>query len=203
MMRKSAMSAHSETFVTEDEYLRRELEADYKSEYFNGEIFAMSGATEAHILIVTNLMRELSNKLRRRPCRIYSNDLRVRVSPTGLYTYPDVTVVCGERKFYEKQKDTLLNPTAIFEVLSKSTQDYDRGQKFEHYRTLDTLQEYITIAQDRVHVEHHARQSDNRWLLTEMNEPDAVLRLPSLDCEIALTDTYENIELPYIEPAES
>ncbi len=190
------MSAHPETFISEDEYLRRELEAEYKSEYFNGEIFAMTGATEAHILIVTNLMRELSTKLRRRPCRVYSNDLRVRVSPTGLYTYPDVVAVCGERKFYEKQKDTLLNPTAIFEVLSKSTQDYDRGQKFEHYRTLDALQEYITIAQDRVHVEHHARQNDNRWLLTEMNASDAVLRLPSLGCEILLTDVYEDIELP-------
>jgi Uma2 family endonuclease len=114
-----------------------------------------------------------------------------------------VVAVCGERKFYEKQKDTLLNPTVIFEVLSKSTQDYDRGQKFEHYRTLDSLQEYITIAQDRVHVEHHARQNDNRWLLTEMNAPDAVLRLSSLDCEIALTDVYENIELSSTEPAAS
>ena len=190
------MTAHPETFISEDEYLCRELEAEYKSEYFNGEIFAMTGATEAHILIVTNLMRELSTKLRRRPCRVYSNDLRVRVSPTGLYTYPDVVAVCGERKFYEKQKDTLLNPTAIFEVLSKSTQDYDRGQKFEHYRTLDSLQEYITIAQDRVHVEHHARQNDNRWLLTEMNALDGLLHLPTLGCEIALTDVYEDIELP-------
>jgi Uma2 family endonuclease len=107
-----------------------------------------------------------------------------------------VIVVCGERKFYEKQKDTLFNPTVIIEVLSKSTQDYDRGQKFEHYRALDSLQEYITVAQDRVHVEHYARQNDNRWLLTEMNASDAVLRLPSLGCEILLTDVYEDIELP-------
>jgi len=195
-MRKSAMSAHSETFVTEDEYLRRELEAEYKSEYFNGEIFAMGGATEAHVSIVTNLIAALKPQFKNRPCRVYANDLRLRVSPTGLYTYPDVIVVCGERKFYEKQKDTLFNPTVIIEVLSKSTQDYDRGQKFEHYRALDSLQEYITVAQDRVHVEHYARQNDNRWLLTEMNASDAVLRLPSLGCEILLTDVYEDIELP-------
>ncbi len=189
------MSAHPETFISEDEYLRRELEAEYKSEYFNGEIFAMSGGSEAHALITLNVAAILRAALRGKSCRVYAADLRVRVSPTGLYTYPDVVAVCGERKFYEKQKDTLLNPTVIIEVLSKSTQDYDRGQKFEHYRTLDSLQEYVTIAQDRVHVEHHARQHDNRWLLTEMNAPDAVLHLPSLGCEIALTDVYEDIEL--------
>ncbi|MFN2452939.1 MAG: Uma2 family endonuclease [Pyrinomonadaceae bacterium] len=197
------MSAHPESFVNEDEYLRRELEAEYKSEYFNGEIFAMGGASESHVLITLNVAATLRAALRGKPRRVYAADLRVRVSPTGLYTYPDVVVVCGERKFYEKQKDTLHNPTAIFEVLSESTQDYDRGQKFEHYRRLDTLQEYITIAQDRVHVEHYARQNDNRWLLTEMNELDVVLRLLSLDCEIALADVYENIELPSTEPAES
>ena len=190
------MSAQSETFISEDEYLRREIEADYKSEYFNGEIFAMSGGSEAHALITLNVAATLRAALRGKTCRVYAADLRVRVTPTGLYTYPDVIAVCGERKFYEKQKDTLLNPTVIFEVLSKSTQGYDRGQKFEHYRALDSLQEYITIAQDRVHVEHHARQNDNRWLLTEMNASDAVLRLPSLGCEILLTDVYEDIELP-------
>ncbi len=190
------MPAHPETFITEDEYLRRELEAEYRSEYFNGEIFAMSGGSEAHALITLNVAATLRAALRGKSCRVYATDLRVRVSPTGLYTYPDVIAVCGERKFYEKQKDTLLNPMAIFEVLSKSTQDYDRGQKFEHYRTLDSLQEYVTIAQDRVHVEHHARQNDNRWLLTEMNALDAVMPLPSLGCEIHLTDIYEDIELP-------
>jgi Uma2 family endonuclease len=190
------MSAHPETFISEDEYLCRELEAEYRSEYFNGEIFAMSGGSEAHALIVTNLIATLKPQFKNRPCRVYANDLRLRVSPTGLYTYPDVVAVCGERKFYEKQKDTLLNPIVIFEVLSKSRQDCDRGQKFEHYRALDSLQEYITVAQDRVHVEHHARQNDNRWLLTEMNASDAVLRLPSLGCEILLTDVYEDIELP-------
>lgn len=189
------MFAHPETFVSEDEYLRRELEADYKSEYFNGEIFAMGGASEAHVSIVTNLIAALKPQFKNRPCRVYANDLRLRVSPTGLYTYPDVIVVCGERKFYEKQKDTLLNPTVIFEVLSKSTQDYDRGQKFEQYRALDSLQEYITIAQYRTHVEHHARQQANRWLLTEINAPDAVLHLTSLECELALADIYDGVEL--------
>ncbi len=190
------MAVHPETFISEDDYLRREIEAEYRSEYFNGEIFAMSGGSEAYALITLNVAATLRAALRGKSCRVYATDLRVRVSPTGLYTYPDVIAVCGERKFYEKQKDTLLNPTVIVEVLSKSTQGYDRGQKFEHYRALDSLQEYITIAQDRVHVEHYARQNDNRWLLTEMNALDTVLHLPSLGCEILLTDVYEDIELP-------
>ena len=128
------MASHPKTFFTPEEYLRLEHEADCKSEYFNGRIFAMAGAGPEHVLIVGNVVTQLNLQLRERPCTVYSTDLRVRVSPTGLYTYPDVVVVCEEPSFADEEKDTLLNPTLIVEVLSPTTQDYDRGEKFERYR---------------------------------------------------------------------
>ena len=119
--------------ITPEEYLARERQAEQKSEYFNGEIFAMSGASPRHVLIVTNVVAELRGQLKQRPCTAYSTDLRVKVSATGLYTYPDVVVVCGTPQFDAERKDTLLilNPTLIVEVLSDSTEGYDRGGKFE------------------------------------------------------------------------
>ncbi len=125
--------------LTPEEYLAIERKATYKSEYVNGEMFAMSGASPHHVLIVTNVVAELRQQLKQRPCTVYSTDLRVKVRPTGLYTYPDVIVVCGQPQFDDEQQDTLLNPTVIVEVLSESTKDYDRGGKFEHYRGLMSL----------------------------------------------------------------
>src|SRR5947208_11419299 len=133
------MSLHPKPGITPEEYLAIDHKAEYKSEYFNGEMLAMSGASEQHVSIVANVMYLLVGQLKRRPCKAYSSDMRVKVSPTGLYTYPDVIVVCGQPQFADEQKDTLLNPTLIVEVLSESTKDYDRGEKFEHYRTLASL----------------------------------------------------------------
>lgn len=188
------MSGESKTFITPEEYLKFELQAETKHEYFNGEIFAMSGASERHVSIVTNLVINLGVKLRGRPCKVYSTDLRLRVNPTGLYTYPDVIVVCGERRFAENQKDTLLNPTLIIEVLSESTKDYDRGEKFTHYRTIDSLAEYITIAQDKPHVEHHTRQAKHSWLLVETKLIEDRLHLSFINCDLSLTDIYDDID---------
>jgi Uma2 family endonuclease len=154
----------------------------------------MAGASPQHVLIVTNLVRELSQKLKGRPCRVYSSDLRLRVAPTGLYTYPDVMVVCGEAQFADDQKDTVMNPVLIIEVLSESTRDYDRGQKFQHYRTLPSLIEYLTVARDVPHIEHWIRQPENRWLLAEFSGLNQSLHLASIGCVLPSSEVYEKIE---------
>ena len=189
------MSLQPKTRFTPEEYLALERKAECKSEYFNGEIFAMSGATPQHVLIVTNVVSELRGQLKSRPCTVYSTDLRLKVSATGLYTYPDVIVVCGEPQFNDDHKDTLLNPTLIVEVLSESTKDYDRGGKFEQYRMLESFIEYVLIAQDKHHVEHFVRQPDNRWLLSETNRLEDTLELTSIGCNLALTEVYDKVEL--------
>ncbi len=155
-----------------EEYLAFERSHPERHAYLAGEMFAMGGASERHNLIVINVGRELSLQLKGRPCRTYANDMRVKVAPTGLYTYPDIVVVCGEARFDDEQRDTLLNPTVLIEVLSTSTEAYDRGEKFAHYRKLDSLAEYLLIAQDTVHIEHYVRQPDHQWLLSETDRLD-------------------------------
>jgi Uma2 family endonuclease len=190
------MSSLQSTYITPEEYLERERAAETRTEYFRGELFAMAGATPEHVLIVTNLVGELRQHLRDRPCNVYSTDLRVTVSSTGLYTYPDVTVVCGPAAFVDSRRDTVTNPVVIIEVLSESTKDYDRGQKFEGYRTVTSLMEYLTVAQDKMHIEQWTRQPDQRWLLTEYTDPEAVMPLSSIDVELRLADVYEKVEVP-------
>lgn len=135
--------------LTPAEYLAIDRKAEFKSEYFAGEMFAMSGASFKHNQVVANLIAETAARLKGGPCQIVPSDLRLSVSPTGLYTYPDAMVVCGEPEFIDDHFDTLINPTVIFEVLSDSTESYDRGAKFRHYRSLDSLQAYVLISQDR------------------------------------------------------
>ena len=180
--------------LSPQEYLAGERQAASKSEYLNGEVFAMAGASARHVLIAANVVGELRAQLKGRDCRVYSADLRVKISATGLYTYPDVAVVCGHLLFDDEQEDTVLNPTVLVEVLSESTKDYDRGGKFEHYRTLESLKEYVLIVQDRQHVEHYVRQPEGRWLLEETNRPGDVVVLPSIGCTLALAEVYDKIE---------
>jgi len=189
------MPLSPKTQLSPEDYLALERSADYKSEYLNGEMFAMTGASEAHNLIVANIIRELGIQLKRRPCKVYPSDMRVKVDPTGLYTYPDVTVVCGPTRFDDKYKDTLLNPTILIEVLSESTEGYDRGRKFEHYRKLDSLTDYLLIAQNRPHVERHHRQSNDQWLLTETDNLKTSVQLDSIDCVLALAEIYDKVDL--------
>ncbi|NUQ63920.1 MAG: Uma2 family endonuclease [Pirellulales bacterium] len=189
------MTTVPKRYLTPEEYLSKERKAEYKSEYYRGEMFAMSGASREHNLIAGNVSREAGNQLRDRPCEVYQSDMRVKVSPTGLYTYPDVVIVCGEPQFEDAEVDTLINPSVIFEVLSESTEDYDRGKKFEHYRKISSLREYVLIAQDRCHVERFTRQPDNRWILWESEDPEAVLELPSICCELKLSDGYAKVKL--------
>lgn len=179
------------TRLTVEQYLALERKAETKSEYLNGEVFAMTGATREHNLIVLNVGASLHAQLRGRSCEAYIGDMRVRVSTTGLFTYPDVVVVCGEPDL-DNGFDTLLNPTLIVEVLSESTEDYDRGTKFAHYRTIPSLSEYVLVAQKEVHVEHFIRQADG-WLLTETSDLGDTVELPSIGCRLSLKDVYERV----------
>jgi len=202
------MSSQAKQRYTPEEYLARERQAECKSEYYAGEIFAMAGASRWHNLIVANVIGELRSQLKGRLCTTYPSDMRLKISPTGLYAYPDATVVCGEAQFEDTQQDTLLNPTLIVEVLSESTEAYDRGGKFAHYRKLTSLQEYMLMAQTKPYIEHYVRQPDNRWLLSEADGLHATLHLPSIDCHLALAEVYDKIDLASIgfahhRPAES
>lgn len=180
---------------TPAEYLAYEREAETKHEYIAGQILAMSGGSRAHARISMNLAQALGPLLRDRPCATYGSDLRVKVPARGMYTYPDVSVVCGEEQFDDAQADTLLNPTLIVEVLSRSTEAYDRGVKFEYYRTIPSLQEYLLISQDRILVEHFARAGDT-WVLTTISDLNAVVRLPAIGCTLALAEIYRKVLLP-------
>jgi len=195
----TAMSSQRTALLTPEEYLELERRAERKSEYFQGEMFAMSGASRPHVLIVGNLGRELGNRLDTGPCEVYSNDMRLRVTPNGFYTYPDVMVACGEPQFADNQSDTLLNPVLIVEVLSKSTEAYDRGKKFDRYRTLPSLREYLLVAQDAPRIEQFTPQPDGSWLRAEISGMDANIRLASIDCIVPLSRIYNKVHWP---PAE-
>src|SRR3989440_1169386 len=187
------MSQRILTYVTPDEYLRLERQAEYKSEYLNGEIFAMGGASRQHNLITVNIGAEFNRQLKGKPCEAYASDMRVKVRANGLYTYPDVVVVCGEPQFEDKEVDTLLNPTLLVEVLSQSTERYDRIAKTSYYRTIDSLQEHLLVAQHEFRLEQYLRQPNEQWSLTQYTSPDEVVQLPSIDCSLRLNDVYDKI----------
>src|SRR5918996_4787203 len=189
------MSSPAQQHYTAEEYLALERQAQCKSEYYAGDISAMAGASRWHNLIVANVIGELWSQLKGRPRTTYPSDMRVKVSPTGLYTYPDVTVVCSEAQFEDHQQDTLLNPTLIVEVLSESTEAYDRGGKFAHYRKLASLMEYVLITQTKPHIEHYVRQPDSRWLLAEADNLHDTVHLPSIDCHLALAEVYDKVDI--------
>ncbi|MGA9767648.1 MAG: Uma2 family endonuclease [Blastocatellia bacterium] len=192
------MASKPKQRFTPEEYLTLEREAEYRSEYLDGEIFAMVGASEKHNLIVVNIVTRLNNQLRDRPCKVYSSDMRVDLRERGLYAYPDVIALCDKARFRDDEDDdmdNLLNPALIIEVLSKSTEAYDRGEKFTRYRRIGSLVEYLLVAQDKSHVEHYIRQSDNEWLLTEANSLDHSIYLPSIECHLKLADVYNKVEI--------
>ncbi len=190
------MSHQHKIHLTPEEYLAVEREAAYKSEYLQGEAFAMVGASRRHNLISGNVFGELRQQLRDEPCEAYTNDMRVRVQSVGLYTYPDVVVVCSEPQFEDKYIDTLLNPTLLVEVLSESTEAYDRGRKSAFYRTVESLTEYLLVSQDEPRVEQYVKQSDGRWLLTDIRSLDDNVVLVSLPCQLAMKSIYEKVAMP-------
>jgi Uma2 family endonuclease len=180
-------------FITPEEYLALEEKADHKSEYYNGEMFAMSGGSVNHNQIAVNITTALSRLFARKPCRVFMNDVRLHITQSGLYTYPDVMVVCGKIEFVPKRDDAVTNPIVIVEVWSDSTKAYDRGEKFAMYRHLPTLQEYVMIDQTRPYVEHYRREG-HFWVLEPLEQMEAILILPSLECEMPLTAMYEKVE---------
>lgn len=188
------MSSQPKHAVTPEQYLAAERQSPQKHEYYGGEVFAMSGASFAHVAIVANLTGHLFAGLQGGPCRAFASDLRVKVSRTGLYTYPDVVVVCDRPQFEDPHNDTLLNPRLIVEVLSPSTETYDRGKKFAHYRTLESLGEYLLVAQDQPRIEQYIRQPSGDWLLHEATQLEEKIRLPSIEIELSLSDVYDKIE---------
>jgi Uma2 family endonuclease len=187
------MSDEPHRRVSVTDYLATERRAETKSEYLDGGVFAMSGASRRHNLIALNAAASVHGQLKGHPCETYAGDMRVHIPAAGLYTYPDVTVVCGEPRFDDSELDTLLNPTLLIEVLSPTTEGYDRGKKFAHYRTFDSLQEYVLVAQEEVRVELFARQVDGHWLLSEASRLDASISLASIGCELRLADVYERV----------
>ena len=180
------------TLLTPEEYLTSEREAIFKNEYLDGRIIAMSGASLAHTFITADILTELNIQLRGKACQVISNDMRVKTGPKGAYFYPDVVVFCGEPQFEDNVFDTLLNPTLIVEVLSPSTEVYDKGEKFARYQELSSLREYLLVAQDRVHVEHY-RLIEAVWVPTQFDSLDDVLSLVSIGCELPLQEIYRRV----------
>jgi Uma2 family endonuclease len=190
------MSTVSKRLLSAQEYLALERQADVRSEYHRGEIFAMAGANWEHTLIKDNLAGEARNQLKSGPCRVLTSDLRVKVDATGLYTYPDIVVVCDEPQFEDKVQDTLLNPRVIVEVLSDSTEKYDRGVKFAHYRRLPSVQEYVLVAQDRPLVERYVRQPDDAWVLTAFSAMTQTFAFGTIPVQIAFAELFRGVAFP-------
>ena len=190
------MSSLPATFLTPEQYLEIERKAEYKSEYYRGEIFAIAGVGRSHNRIGINVTVQLESQLRGRAYELFSSDMRVCVSSTGLYTYPDIVVTCGEPQFRnDGYLDTLLDPAVIIEILSPSTEAYDRGKKFELYRALESLRDYILIASERIQVEHFSRQSNGQWLFTAAGHLEDSITVESIGCTLCLADIYEKIKL--------
>ena len=187
------MAIQPNVYVSSQEYLALERQAAYKSEYIAGTIVAMSGASREHNLIVTNIVTSLGQQLRGRPCEVYANDMRVKMLASDLYVYPDVVVVCGTPQFEDSDLDTLLNPTLVIEVLSQSTECRDRGVKAQGYRLIDSLAEYLLIAQDRCRIEQYIRQADNQWLLVDFRALEETVDLVSLHSTLAIQDVYDRV----------
>jgi Uma2 family endonuclease len=197
------MSAQPQPRLTAAQYLAAERAAEFKHEYYNGQMYARPGGSFEHGVIVGNIIAELHAMLTKRPCDVGSSDLRFRVSPDGLYTYADVVVICGDPRFADDQHDTLLNPALIVEVLSPSTEAYDRGFKSAQYRTVESLEEYALVSQVEPRVEVFHRQSGGHWLLSEAVGLEAVCHFESLDCAVPLAEIYSKVTFSPDDPLAS
>ena len=181
--------------LTVSDYLTLEARADTRSEFFNGEMFAMAGSSPKHNEIKDNLIAELGPRLRGSGCRTYSSDQRIKVDRTGLYTYPDIAIVCGKKEVDAIDPNSITNPKVVFEVLSPSTASYDRGTKFRHYQLLPSVQEIVLVSQDRVQVERYVRQADQTWVLTTFDDPNGEFTLASLGIGVKLAEVYRDVEM--------
>jgi len=180
--------------LTVGEYLSIERQSEIRHEFLDGHVYAMAGESVAHSTICFNLAVTIGAQLKDTPCRGFSPNMKVRAGEKGLYAYPDLMVACGEPAFQDERGDVLLNPVVIFEVLSPSTEAYDRGEKFERYRAhVETLRDYVLVSQDSPRVEHHHREPDGTWTRSELDGLAGVLSLPSIDCRVPLADVYSRI----------
>lgn len=180
--------------LTEAEYLAIERAAEFKSEFFGGEMFAMAGGTRQHSLIATNLARVVGNALKGKKCVVFNSDLRIKVEATGLFTYPDLSLVCGRAELLSETDDNLINPIVLFEVLSDSTEAYDRGTKFSNYQRIPTLREYLLVSQREARIEQFVRQDNNEWLWRSVDGLDARVVLPSVGVDIPLAEVFANVQ---------
>lgn len=187
------MGNAAKKLMTAIEYLEFERNSLEKHEFYNGEIYAMAGAKEGHNLIVSNLIISIGSKFKNKPCVVYPSDMRVVIDEYNHYTYPDVTLVCGERKFLDNKNDCLLNPNVIIEVLSDSTEKYDRGKKFEAYRNLISLREYMLVSSEHKKIELFTKTTEGKWLLSENGIEDTIV-IPTLDLTLLLSDVYDKVE---------
>ena len=191
------MSALPKRIFTQEEYAMLEEKAPYKSQYVAGEIYAMAGVQPSHLDVISNLSGMFYNRFRGRPCRAHFNDASVRVQAGELWTYPDVVAFCGEPKYDRTKKPySLLNPQAIFEVLSPSTEDFDRGDKFDRYKRIESLTDYVLISSEKMRVEHYVRQTGGGWLYHEYHEGADLLKLASVETELPLAEIYERVAFP-------
>ena len=189
-----SMDSPARKKISAEEYFRIEETSEVKHEYFQGEIYAMAGAGSSHNLIVSNLIRTLGNQLRTSPCLVYPSDMRVQVNESSHYTYPDVTIVCDEPVFLNDRKNTLLNPMMIFEVLSESTELYDRGKKFQEYRSISSLRNYILVSSESRQMEVFSRNTEGLWMILDL-KTEGKIQIPYLDCELVLDEVYEKLAL--------
>ena len=190
------MTGTSSQKLTPQEYLAIERAAEFKSEFFDGEMFAMAVISKDHSRITVNLTGGFHAAIRGKDCELFSSDLRVKVSANGLYTYPDLTIVCGPVDVEDEQADVLLNPTLIIEVLSPGTERYDRGKKFDLYRELDSLKEYVLVSQDQYRVEQFLRGNGSEWGYRVAFKEDDIVEFPSVGCSISLKDIYARVVFP-------
>jgi Uma2 family endonuclease len=190
------MASASVPYLTPEQYLEIERQAEFRSEYLHCEMFAMAWTSFNHNRIVRSTERALGRALDGRRCDVFFLDVKVHVPATGLYTYPDIVVTCGPIAALDKHQDTLTNPLVIVEVLSPSTRNYDRGEKFQHYRSIPSFREYLVLAQDEIRVEHHVRQPDGAWIFREHTALTDVVHLASIDCNLNISTLYADVEFP-------
>ena len=196
------MGNAAKKLMTAIEYLDFERNSLEKHEFYNGEIYAMAGAKERHNLIVSNLIAAFHSKFKNKPCVVYPSDMRVVIDEYNHYTYPDVSLICGERKFLDNKNDCLLNPNVVIEVLSDSTEKYDRGKKFEAYRNITSLNEYVLVSSEYKKIEIFTKTTDRKWLFSENTKEDTII-IPTLELTLSLSDVYdkvvfEDLNEPYI-----
>ena len=194
------MAAEPIQRLTALEYLDLERRSPERHEYLDGTMYAMSGASEPHNTVVANIGTELNLQMRGRPCRVYIADMRVATSPEGPFYYPDVVALCGQPELLDKELDTLVNPMVVVEVLSPSTEGYDRGEKFARYRRIPTLVEYLLVSQTAMHIERFSRDPEGRWVLSDYTAREDELELPAIGCTLALSAIYDKVELDSVEP---